>query len=125
MDLVALDFFREDVSWFAGTSGESGGHCRAKKKVGGRINVNQTNLSGKLRKNWGEKRGPSKNLGAMAHPGPPLESPLAGTLVGLAVTGISFKSEIMTRLNFGLFYNLCYVQFNFVLKPGFVRTFFA
>ena len=39
--------------------------------------VNQTNLNGKLRKKTvGAKRGPSKNLGGMAHPGPPLESPL-------------------------------------------------
>jgi len=39
--------------------------------------VNQTNLNGKLRKKLGEPNGgPSKNLGGMAHPGPPLESPL-------------------------------------------------
>jgi len=36
--------------------------------------VNQTNLNGKIRKTGGENGGPSKNLGGMAHPGPPLES---------------------------------------------------
>jgi len=41
--------------------------------------VNQTNLNGKLRKKLGgSNRGPSKNMGTMAHPGPPLESPLEG-----------------------------------------------
>jgi len=34
------------------------------------------NLKGKLRKNWGANRGSSKNLGAMVHPGLPLEPPL-------------------------------------------------
>jgi len=40
--------------------------------------VNQTNLNWKLRKNLGKPNGgPSKNLGGgMAHPGPPLGSPL-------------------------------------------------
>jgi len=39
--------------------------------------VNQTNLNGKLRKKLGRANGgPSKNLGVIAHLGPPLESPL-------------------------------------------------
>ena len=39
--------------------------------------VNQTNLNGKLRKKlWGQTRTKQKSEGAMAHPGPPLESPL-------------------------------------------------
>jgi len=41
---------------------------------GNPAHLNQTNLNGKLRKKLG---GPSKNLGGVAHPGPPLESPLA------------------------------------------------
>jgi len=41
------------------------------------VHVNQKNLNGKLRKKLGgATRGPTKNMGAMAHPGPPLESPL-------------------------------------------------
>jgi len=39
--------------------------------------VNQTNLNGKLRKNWGGKQRAKQISGrGMAHPGPPLESPL-------------------------------------------------
>ena len=34
------------------------------------------NLNGKLQKNWGASRGPSKNLGGHGPPRPPLESPL-------------------------------------------------
>jgi len=44
------------------------------------VYVYQMNLNGKLRKKLGgSSRGPSKNLGAIAHPGPPLESPLNRT----------------------------------------------
>jgi len=40
------------------------------------------NLNGKLRKKLGwPNRGPSKNMGGMAPPGPPLESPLVVTSV--------------------------------------------
>jgi len=39
--------------------------------------VNQTKLNWKLRKNWGNQTGyQAKIWGCMAHPGPPLESPL-------------------------------------------------
>jgi len=42
--------------------------------------VNQTNLNGKLRKKLGcQTGGQAKIWGAMAHPGPPLESPLSVT----------------------------------------------
>jgi len=41
------------------------------------IYINQTNLNGKLRKNWGAKQGAKqKSVGAMTHPGPLLELPL-------------------------------------------------
>jgi len=43
-----------------------------------RTYVNQMNLNGKLRKKLGAKQGAKQKSGrAMAHPGPPLESPLA------------------------------------------------
>jgi len=35
------------------------------------------NLKGKLRKKLGAKRGAKQKSGGMAHPGPPLESPLS------------------------------------------------
>jgi len=36
-------------------------------------------FNGKLRKNWGGQTGAKQKIwGAMAHPGPPLESPLYG-----------------------------------------------
>jgi len=38
--------------------------------------VNQTNLNGKLNKNWRAKQMPSKNLGGHDPPKPPLEPPL-------------------------------------------------
>jgi len=42
------------------------------------IYVNQTNLNGKPRKNWGAKRGGKQKYGVdMADPDPPLESPLS------------------------------------------------
>jgi len=41
---------------------------------GNPVYVNQTNLNGKLRKNWGDKRGAKhKSGGVMDHPVPPLE----------------------------------------------------
>ena len=47
------------------------------KRIGQPAYVNQTNLNGKLRKKLGGPNGvQAKIWKGMAHPGPPLESPL-------------------------------------------------
>jgi len=54
---------------------------------GNPTHVNQTNLNEKLRKNWGGQTGVKQKFGgAMAHPGPPLESPLLVCLFPVLAT---------------------------------------
>ena len=58
-------------------------------KVFSTVYVNQKNLNGKLRKKLG---GQPKIWGAMAHPGPPLESPLSVSSRNFNQVSVSFRN---------------------------------
>jgi len=63
--------------------------------------VNQTNLNGKLIKNWRGKQGANqKSGGDMAHPGPHLESPLTmSNIAPMTTTGVCNSNTQWAKIN--------------------------